>query len=611
MSESKDDERIKPEKNTYGSLSSTRTEVGSPPLGLDPVDYISGSEGETQNLQQIESAVDTSFSTLMNPLSIAAMLSIAFTYGCIMSTLFLLVLPVECQRIEHESEQYYSFTIRKSIALGAFAAIAGFAQLATPLIGLLSDAYDPPNVMKKWGKRLPYLIFGAILMIFGLMGQLYASMPVHVVAIVKQPQYYHPASSTPPAAVEPQTQILAGSWALYTLFYTVQMIGINISYTIMIAFIPDYVPHAQTGAANGTLALMAVLGSLFGFAMFHLFLGPNIINMYKLYFVVALTSVVITCRVVYDRECSILALAHDHTGDGKDDEIDENKKDKNKSDGEIIERMPSISELAYILLYEPIMNKTQEEILSAFWIDISQHKDFFVVTLSRFFYYMGISSQTFFLYFIHDALKQTQSTNNPESAVALLAVIGQSAGAITCYPIGIISDQYFRSRRKPFVYAACLCLALGNLGLIFCTELSQMMWVVTIIGAANGVYLTMDTSLAVDTLEISTNAQSTECNTSDKIGDEEASSRHQEQENNANIRNKDAAQLLGVWGVFGFIGSATGPLVGGIVLLFFGRRGADPGQFYSLNGYEDLFALTAFYFLCSAVSLGFVQKKGV
>ena len=37
------------------------------------------------------------------------------------------------------------------------------------------------------------------------------------------------------------------------------MIGINIAYTIMIAFIPDYIPHSQTGAANGTLALMVVL----------------------------------------------------------------------------------------------------------------------------------------------------------------------------------------------------------------------------------------------------------------------------------------------------------------------------------------------------------------
>ena len=39
-----------------------------------------------------------------------------------MTTLFLVVLPVECQRIESESMKYQGFPIRKSIALGGFAA---------------------------------------------------------------------------------------------------------------------------------------------------------------------------------------------------------------------------------------------------------------------------------------------------------------------------------------------------------------------------------------------------------------------------------------------------------------------------------------------------------
>ena len=151
------------------------------------------------------------------------------------------------------------------------------------------------------------------------------------------------------------------------------MIGINIAYTIMIAFIPDYIPHSQTGAANGTLALMVVLGSLFGFAMFHLVLGQRIIAMYKLYVAVAVTSGIVTYLYICERERLIA-------------DIDDDKD---------IAKMLSIHELAHALLYEPIMNKTQAEILSAFWIDISQHKDFFVVTISQFFYYMGISTQTF------------------------------------------------------------------------------------------------------------------------------------------------------------------------------------------------------------------------
>ena len=341
----------------------------------------------------------------MSPMSISAILSTAFTYGCIMTTLFLLVLPIECQRIESESMQYYSFTVTKSIALGAFAAIAGLAQLVTPLVGLLSDCYDPDKMasasssssnsnsnssgsgIKKLGKRLPYLILGVMLMVFGLLGQLYSSMPVHKVALVENPTIIYNNNGQ---EVAPQTEILAGAWVQYTIFYTLQMIGINIAYTIMIAFIPDYIPHSQTGAANGTLALMVVLGSLFGFAMFHLVLGQRIIAMYKLYVAVAVTSGIVTYLYICERERLIAEIDHDDHDDG---ELERHGADADDKD---IAKIPSIhDELAHGLLYEPIMNKTQAEILSAFWIDISQHKDFFVVTISQFFYYMGISTQTF------------------------------------------------------------------------------------------------------------------------------------------------------------------------------------------------------------------------
>ncbi len=115
---------------------------------------------------------------------------------------------------------------------------------------------------------------------------------------------------------------------------------------------------------------------------------------------------------------------------------------------------PPLHTIVYILLYEPIMNKTRSEMIAAYWIDTTEHHDFFIVTISRFFYYMGISSQTFFLYFIHDMLRQSARTANPEAAVALLAIVGQSSGAITCYPVGVLSDDYMGGRRKPFVYTA-------------------------------------------------------------------------------------------------------------------------------------------------------------
>ena len=690
-----------------------------------------------------------------------------------MTTLFLLVLPIECQRIESESKFYdHSPTIRKSVALGAFAAIAGLTQLVNPLVGLLSDCYDIDlwrlkdksmnknnmnmktdmysNVnndisttndkherysysyhkgMKRYGKRLPYLIFGTILMVCGILGMLYASMPIHTIGTsvsASTSTFASASESTTDTAVSssssssasslvPKTGLMGGAWIQYTVFYTILMLGINTAYTVMYAFIPDYIPHSQTGAANGTLALMAVLGSLFGFGMFHLVLRECIEEMYRLYGVVAFGSGVVTFLGVCEREW---VLKDQHTAtledelhglDNEKEKANENKQDHDQgkddndsnpdqgsndngngnindnynnndvvreTDIQIHAKIPPLHEMAYALLYEPIMDKTNTEILSAFWIDISQHRDFFVVTISRFFYYMGISSQTFFLYFIHDAIKVKQTgaggtasgvaaaDPDPEADVALLAMFAQTAGAITCYPIGIISDQYFGSRRKPFVYLSCICLGVGNLTLVYCTELRQMMWVVALLGAANGIYLTMDTSLAVDTLKTDADVDAdvgVDVDADDNVDidlsfgellvvdddlsfdddlaadglvsneglgldiDPDPDSRKQNQDVKVKVKednhnHNDAAQLLGVWGVFGFIGSATGPLIGGISLVLFGRIGNGNGRdtdandsddFYSLEGYEILFSLSAFYFLCSAVSLAFVQKKGV
>jgi len=524
----------------------------------------------------------------LSSIAMSAILSSSFSYGCIMTTLFILTLPIECQRIEQESSEYYSYTIRKSIALGGFAAIAGLSQLVSPLIGLLSDNFEPRGKMRQLGTRLPYLILGTILVTFGMIGQLYSSSPIHKLAEVNESitriDDYE-------VRISPKTAILGGAWVQYSIFFVVASVGLNVAYTVMMAMIPDYVPRSQTGAANGTLALLLVLGSLFGFGMFHIVLDQSVLAMYKLYTIVTATSGIVTYTYVCDREKTlkesqqssyVLKPALEEEERVHKENIDEgdatNKAQEDQS-------FPAIHDLGFILLYEPLLEKTQSEILSAFWIDISQHRDFFVVTISRFFYYMGISTQTFFLYFIHDELAHSQQSSNPEAAVALLAIIGQTAGAITCYPVGIISDQYFDSRRKPFVYLACICLGLGNLALVLCTDWAHMMMVVFLLGAANGIYLTMDTSLAVDTLDV----------------DDDGST------GNSNIH----AQLLGVWGVFGFLGSAFGPLLGGCVLTFVGRQDTSPDQFYSFEGYQCLFSLTAVYFLLSSVSLAFVKKKGV
>jgi MFS family permease len=151
--------------------------------------------------------------------------------------------------------------------------------------------------------------------------------------------------------------------------------------------------------------------------------------------------------------------------------------------------------------------------------------------------------------------------------------------------VGIASDKYFNSCRKPFVYFACAVLAGATVGTIFLRDMDQMVIACCLLGGANGIYLTMDTSLAVDTLP------------SEQV----------------DANGSGHAQLLGVWGVAGFVGSALGPLVGGPLLYVFGDPTLSPdGEVeYSIQGYGVVLSMSALYFLISAMILKLIRNDRV
>lgn len=465
---------------------------------------------------------------LLHFVEIIAMLSTAFAYGCVMTTLFLITLPVECKRIQHEHP-----TVQKSISLAVFVAIAGITQLVTPLVGMLSDTYKPPT--NDIGQRMPYLVLGAILTVVGLLGQGLCSM--------------------------------WSFWIRYSLAFFLHMIGLNIIYSMMITLIPDQVPESQTGLANGTLALLLVTGSLFGFSLFHSVLGQDILSMYGLYTCIVIGTTMLTCSYAHERD---VEQAHIRKGDATAGENGQ-------------PRLVAPFLLVKTMLIDPIGQLDWKALKKSYTIDTIKYHDFFIVTVSRTFYYMGISVQTFFLYFVHDIIRVKE---DPEAAVAILAILGQCAGALTCYPVGIASDKYFNSRRKPFVYFACAVLAGATVGTMFLTDMHQMVIACCLLGGANGIYLTMDTSLAVDTLP----------------------SEQQEDSNGSGH-----AQLLGVWGVAGFVGSALGPLVGGPLLYVFGNPtlSSDGEVEYSIQGYGVVLSMSALYFLISALILKLIHNDRV
>lgn len=408
---------------------------------------------------------------------------------------------------------------------------------------------------------------------------------------------------------------------------------------MMISLIPDQVPQGQIGIANGILALLLVTGSLFGFGLFHSVLGQKVSSMYALYTCIVIFTSILTGTNAHDKDAELAYYRTRRTRRQRQmdriessneiaDRVQESGDEKNgsgnphtttryqsgrdesaaawssdmtkqsddpkwrrvaKNAGHHAKRFarkaahkakqivltPTL--VLRSMLVDPFTYMDSSAVLSAYTIDIEKHHDFFIVTVSRLCYYCGQSVQTFFLYYIHDVIGIQE---NAEAQVASLAILGQCSGALTCYPVGFLSDRFLGGRRRPLVYLACVILASSTLSLIFCRTLDQMVTVVLVFGAANGMYLTMDTSLAVDTLP------------------------HGPGEDSSN------AQLLGIWGVAAFLGAALGPMIGGPLLYLLGSKSdtkENETEEYSMTGYAVVLGLSTFYFVLSAWSLCYIR----
>jgi MFS family permease len=275
--------------------------------------------------------------------TIISILSTAFSYGCILTTLFLITLPIECNRINKEHPD-----IPKSVALGNFVAIAGVTQLISPLVGRLSDTYIPP-APHEIGQRMPYLILGSVCTVTGLLLQTMASY--------------------------------RNFWIRYSFAFFLHMVGLNIMYAMMLAIIPDQVPASQTGVANGVLALLLVTGSLFGFSLFHSFLGEDIQNMYGLYTCIVIVTTILTGTHAHDRDAELAFIRSERrrrrsesfAGEVEEKQADQNslgQKIKNKAREIVL--TPTL--ILKSILVDPVRKLDRETIFNSYTIDLEKHR---------------------------------------------------------------------------------------------------------------------------------------------------------------------------------------------------------------------------------------------
>ena len=199
-----------------------------------------------------------------------ALLAFSFANGNLLSTYFLLTLPLESERIAGKEENL------KSVYLGLFIAVAGITQLICPVVGLYSD-----SCTLSIGKRRPFMLLGGFLGAIGLGAQRLGS--------------------------------LCGEWKFYGFGFIVAMVGLNTVFSSMIGLVPDLVPPEQTGTANGLQAVLSVSGALFGFVYYYSWLEGEVTGMYDQYIAVFCSTLLLTCWSVREQD----PLACEYSGQGR------------------------------------------------------------------------------------------------------------------------------------------------------------------------------------------------------------------------------------------------------------------------------------------------------
>jgi hypothetical protein len=204
-----------------------------------------------------------------------------------------------------------------------------------------------------------------------------------------------------------------GFWVRYTFGFFFSMIGLNIMYAMMLALIPDQVPVHQIGVSNGVLAFLLVTGSLFGFGLFHSLFDGQIQTMYRLYACIVIVSTILTGTHAHDKDAELTERRIQKNSGETEEPLEaimsppkkgrskwKRVASKVKKKAREIVITPTI--ILRSMLIDPCQNMKWKTVLSAYTIDREKYHDFFMVTVSRLFYYCGMSVQTFFLYFLHD-----------------------------------------------------------------------------------------------------------------------------------------------------------------------------------------------------------------
>jgi MFS family permease len=334
--------------------------------------------------------------------------AVSFSYAFVFNTINSIVIPKEIERLSSS---------RQSMWVGTIMAAGAISQLSTPIVGALSD---------RTGHRVPYMIYGTFVTILGIVLFL-------VVGTMNE---------------------------IYLLFlaHVVTTVGLSVQYSMMTAMLHDHVGDEQVGRGSGAMAILAILGSGSGYAMF----AMNVPLHYSY-----------CCYILSTVICLGLTVMHTPTADIGREHTYVN---------------------AHLLSKPRKYNKCVDIAMHALSVPSpTRFPDFVFACGGRALFNTGLAGQVYLVYYLRDVVRVANAVQIT-STIAVMALVGGVVGAL---PAGIISD---RVGKKPVIYisiAACV----ASLALFMSTmDVVGLQFVGFVYGIGNVAYLSVDYALGVQAL---------------------------------------------------------------------------------------------------------------
>jgi len=448
-------------------------------------------------------------------------------YGLIYSLLGLYVLPTEAETLyPHDSGSALSFMF----------AITGISMMMGPAFGKISDVSE-----FRLGRRRPFIIAGTIFSAIAFAVMWWAS--------------------------------IRRDGFLYMIFLFIAMTFLQLITNAQHGLLPDFVPIDSQGEASGIIAIFELTGSSLGFIYVLKYYDTPIEDTYLFFTLLIILSMTVTCFAANEVPGTISM-----TRRKKRDDHEETSPLIKSGGGGGQERRHSGSgggggsDRSFVFGV-PVL--TLSEISHCYYLDWGpKSHDFNLVFLSRFFYNLAISVQTFFLFFLRD-VAEIKDVGHQKQLMAFAALTGQTVAAIVALPMGKLSDKI---GRKLLIYFSSATMASTYLGFVFCNFAAKdpgpMFLIVAwsaLYGVGNGCFLAVDTALALDV-----------------IPDKE-----------------EAAKAMGIWTTSGFLAVMLGPTFWFFAMSLGGK--SKDGLGYNETGYDIMFTSACAFVIMAAMIVSRVK----